>query len=73
METNLVWKYLRMSMSSLCAENKTNKLEPRLEVHHFFGYPIGTKDDLLYDPKENVIVLTNAKFLEYDYMRDQKP
>ena len=39
----------------------------------FVGYPRGTKGYLFYDPKEQrVIVSTNARFLEQDYMLDNK-
>ena len=38
------------------------------------GYPRGTKGYLLYDPKEQrVLVSTNARFLEQDYMLNKKP
>ena len=38
------------------------------------GYPRGTKGYLFYDLKERrVIVSTNARFLEQDYMLDNKP
>ena len=40
----------------------------------FVGYPKGTKGYLFYDPKEQrVLVSTNARFLEEDYMIDNKP
>ena len=40
----------------------------------FVGYPRGTKGYLFYDPKEQrVLVSTNARFLEHDYMLDNKP
>ena len=51
-----------------------NKLEVRLEVCLFVGYPKGTKGYLFYDPKEQrVLVSTNARLLEQDYMIDNKP
>ena len=51
-----------------------NKLEARSEVCLFVGYPIGTKGYLFYDPKEQrVLVSTNARFFEQDYMLDNKP
>ena len=38
------------------------------------GYLRGTKGYLFYDPKEQrVLVSTNARFLEQDYMLDNKP
>ena len=37
----------------------------------FIGYPRGTKGGLFYSPKDQkVIVSTNARFLEEDYMMD---
>ena len=51
-----------------------SKLEARSEVCLFLGYPRGTKGYLFYDPKEQrVLVSTNARFLEQDYMIDNKP
>ena len=51
-----------------------SKLEARSEVGLFVGYPRGTKGYLFYDPKEQrVLVSTNARFLEQDYMLDNKP
>ena len=51
-----------------------SKLEARSEVGLFVGYPRGTKGYLFYDPKEQrVLVSTNARFLEHDYMLDNKP
>ena len=51
-----------------------SKLEARSEVGLFVGYPRGTKGYLFYDPKEQrVIVSTNARFLEEDYMIYNKP
>ena len=50
-----------------------SKLEARSEVGQFVGYPRGTKGYLFYDPKkQRVIVSTNARFLEQDYMLDNK-
>ena len=38
------------------------------------GYPRGTKGYLFYDPKEQrVLVSTNARFFEKDYMLENKP
>ena len=46
-------------------KGKVEKLEPKTEVCVFIGYPKGTKGGMFYNPKEkNVIVTTNAKFLE---------
>ena len=51
-----------------------SKLEARTEVCLFVGYPKGTKGYLFYDPQEQrVLVSTNARFLEEDYMIDNKP
>ena len=52
----------------------SSKLETRTEVCLFVGYPKGTKGYLFYDPqKQRVLVSTNARFLEEDYMIDNKP
>ena len=52
----------------------SSKLEARSEVGIFIGYPKGTKGYLFYDPKEQrVLVSTNARFLEQNYMLDNKP
>ena len=51
-----------------------SKLETRSNVCLFVGYPKGTKGYLFYNPKEQtVLVSTNARFLEEDYMIDNKP
>ena len=40
----------------------------------FVGYPRGTKGYLFSDPKEQrVLVSTNVRFLEENYMIDNKP
>ncbi|KAL8091512.1 hypothetical protein AgCh_033945 [Apium graveolens] len=50
------------------------KLESRTEVRLFVGYPMGTKGYLFYSPKNrDVIVSTNARFLEEDYIMNHKP
>ena len=52
----------------------TGKLESRTEVCLFVGYPKGTKGGLFYSPKnQKVIVSTNARFLEEDYVMNHKP
>ena len=51
-----------------------SKLEAISVVCLFVGYPKGTNGYLFYDPKEQrVLVSTNARFLEEDYMIDNKP
>ena len=55
-------------------KGKTGKLEPRTEVCMFVGYPKGTRGGLFYSPSDKkVFVLTNATFLEDDYMTNFKP
>ncbi|KAL8133453.1 hypothetical protein AgCh_008783 [Apium graveolens] len=50
------------------------KLESRTEVKLFVGYPMGTKGYLFYSLKNrDVIVSTNAIFLEEDYIMNHKP
>ena len=55
-------------------KGKTGKLEPRIEVCMFVGYPKGTRGGLFYSPLDKkVVVSTNATFLEDDYMTNFKP
>ncbi|XP_019239063.1 PREDICTED: uncharacterized protein LOC109219094 [Nicotiana attenuata] len=55
-------------------KGKTDKLEARTDVCVFVGYPKGKKGGLFYCPKEKkVIVSTNAKFLEEDYLMNHVP
>ena len=50
-----------------------SKLVARSEAGLFMVYPRGTKGYLFCDPKEQrVLVSTNARFLEQDYMLDNK-
>ena len=50
-----------------------SKLEARSNVCLFMGYPKGTKGYMFYDPQDQkVFVNTNARFLEEDYMIDNK-
>lgn len=55
-------------------KGKTDKLESRIEVCVFVGYPKGTKGGLFYCPQEKkVITTTNAKFPEEDYLMNHVP
>ena len=55
-------------------KGKTGKLEPRIEVCMFVGYPKGKRGGLFYSPSDKkVFVLTNATFLADDYMKNFKP
>ena len=55
-------------------KGKTRKLEPRIEVCMFVGYPKGIRGGLFYSPSDKkVFVLTNETFLEDDYMTNFKP
>ena len=55
-------------------KGKTDKLEPRTEVCFLVGYLRGTKGGLFYSPKDQkVIVSTNARFLEEDYVMNHEP
>ena len=48
-------------------------LESRTNVYFFVGYPRGMKGDLFYCPKDQkVIVSINVRFLEEDYVVNQK-
>ena len=50
-----------------------SKLEARIDVCMFVGYPRGTKGYMFYDPQDQkVFVSTNARFLEEDYMMNNK-
>lgn len=52
---------------------KVDKLESSTELCLFVGYPKETKCGFFYNPKENkVSVLTNARFLEDDHIRNYK-
>ena len=51
-----------------------SKLETRTDVCLFVGYPKGIKGYMIYDPQDQkVFVSTNVRFLEEDYMIDNKP
>ena len=51
-----------------------HKLESRTEVSLFIGYPKGTRGGIFYSSSEKkVIVSTNAKFFEEDYVKNFKP
>ena len=55
-------------------KGKADKLEPRTEVCFLVGYPRGTKGGLFYSTNDQkVIVSTNARFLEEDYVMNNKP
>ncbi|KAL8132324.1 hypothetical protein AgCh_007987 [Apium graveolens] len=52
----------------------SKSLESHTEVRLFVGYPMGTKGYLFYSPKNrDVIVSTNARFLEEEYIMNHKP
>ena len=51
-----------------------HKLESRTEVCLFIGYPKGTRGGIFYSSSEKkVIMSTNEKFLEEDYVNNFKP
>ena len=51
-----------------------SKLETRSDVCLFVGYLKRAKGYMFYDPHEpRVIVSTNARFMEDDYMTKNKP
>ena len=55
-------------------KGKSDKLQSKIEVVFFVGYPKGTVGGLFYSHKDNkAFVSTNAKFLENDYMNDYTP
>ena len=48
--------------------------DTRTDVCLFVGYPKGTKGYIFYDPQDQkLFVSTNARFLEEDYMINNKP
>ncbi|XP_057481980.1 uncharacterized protein LOC130768889 [Actinidia eriantha] len=59
--------------SAYMLKGKADKLESRTDVCFFVGYPRKTKGGLFYCPKDHkVIVSTNARFLEDDYVMNHK-
>ena len=55
-------------------KGKYDKLQSKIEVVFFVGYPKGTIGGLFYSHKDNkVFVSTNANFFENDYMNDFTP
>ena len=60
--------YLRGFPMYVLKEN-TRKLETKLELYNFIGYPKGTKGWLFYNPREQIVLVsTNTIFLEDDYI-----
>ena len=54
-------------------KGKADKLESRIDVYFFVGYLRGTKYGLFYCPKDQkVIVSSNARFLEEDFVMNHK-
>ena len=52
---------------------KVDKLESRIELCLFVGYPKETKGDLFYSPKySKLFVSINARYLEDDHIRNHK-
>ena len=55
-------------------KGKTEKLEPHSELCLFVNYPKETRGGFFYNPQDSkVFVLTNATFLEDNYIRDHQP
>ncbi|KAL8542911.1 hypothetical protein ACS0TY_003692 [Phlomoides rotata] len=53
---------------------EADKLAPRTEVRLFVGYPKGMRGGYFYSPNDQrVMVSTNARFLEDDYINEHKP
>ena len=60
--------------SAYVLKGKSDKLQSKIKVVFFVGYPKGTVGGLFYSHKDNkVFVSTNAKFLENDYMNEYTP
>ncbi|KAG8661844.1 hypothetical protein MANES_01G044150v8 [Manihot esculenta] len=68
-------KHVRMWGSlAYVLKEKAHKLESKLELYFFIGYPRGTKGGLFYSPKDKkVIVSTNVNYLEDDYILNHIP
>ena len=55
-------------------KGKPDKLEPKSEVCLLVGYPKETRGYFFYSSKDNkVVISTNAKFLENDYVNNFTP
>ena len=55
-------------------KGKSDKLQSKINVVFFVGYPKGTVGGLFYSHNDNkVFVSTNAKFLENDYANNFTP
>jgi hypothetical protein len=55
-------------------KGKADKLESKTEVCLFVGYPKWTRGYLFYSPKEiKVFVTTNVRFLEEEYVNNNRP
>ncbi|KAL8470954.1 hypothetical protein ACS0TY_033504 [Phlomoides rotata] len=55
-------------------DEEADKLDSRLELRLFVGYPRRTKRGLFYSPKDQrIVVSTHSKFLEDDYVSNRKP
>ena len=53
-------------------KGKTEKLESKLELYYFIGYPKEIKGWLFYNPREQIVLVSiSAIFLEDDYIMDQ--
>ena len=58
----------------MLSREKIGKLDFRIEVYLFIGYPKGTRGGIFYNPRDKkVFVSTHATFLEYEYINDFKP
>ena len=58
---------------TLVLKPKVDKLKPRLDVCQLVGYPKGTKDCDFYNHiDQKVFVSINEKFMEDDYMMNNK-
>ena len=65
-----VWDY----PAHVLSRGKTKKLDSRIEVCLFIGYPKGTRGGIFYNPRDKkVFVSTHATFLEHEYINDFKP
>ena len=58
----------------MLSRGKTGKLDSRIKVCLFIGYPKGTRGGIFYNPKDKkVFVSTHATFFKPKYINNFKP
>ena len=57
----------------MLSRGKTGKLDSKIEICLFIGYPKGTRGGIFYNPSEKKLFeSTHATFLEHEYINDFK-